>query len=212
MLTDQWPELRPVSLPVSHRKPAPTPLLPRSLISLGWQKDPSYKVRHDLLMRAPCSFPQSPPSSPSPPYPDHPALDSAGRLTSLLEVDPEGPTSSEDGDSDTASPSAAKASTPDRPSVSTTTGVDLKFLTINVHKAGANNPSIVNIITMLNQHAPDFLLLTKTPLPPHKGALLHALRTRGYRIHHTLANAPFQPDGLPEARLPKHIVHPGGGC
>jgi len=30
-------------------------------------------------------------------------------------------------------------------------------------------------------------------------------------IHHTPANVPFQPEGLPEARLPEHIVHSGGG-
>ena len=31
-------------------------------------------------------------------------------------------------------------------------------------------------------------------------------------IHHTPAKAPFQPEGLPEARLPEQIVHPRGGC
>jgi hypothetical protein len=90
--------------------------------------------------------------------------------------------------------------------------VELRFLTINVQKAGANNPSLVDIITMMDQHSPDFLFLTKTPLAPHSGALRQALRNRGYRIHHTPVNALFQPESLPEARLPEHIVHPGGGC
>ena len=147
-LTDHWPDLRPASLPVPHRKPATTPLLSRSLLSLGRQKDPSYKVHHDPLMRAPFPFPHSPPGSSSPRGPGHPVLDSAGDLANLPEVDSEGPTSSEDDDTDTASPPAARASTPDQPSATTTTGVDLKFLTINVQKAGANSPSLIDIITI----------------------------------------------------------------
>jgi hypothetical protein len=64
----------------------------------------------------------------------------------------------------------------------------------------------------MDQHSPDFLLLTETPLAPQSETLRRALRNRGYRIHHTPANAPFQPEAIPEARLPEHIVHPGGGC
>jgi len=37
------------------------------------------------------------------------------------------------------------------------TGEGLRFLTINAQKAGANNPSLVDIITMLDRHSPDFL-------------------------------------------------------
>jgi len=47
---------------------------------------------------------------------------------------------------------------------------------------------------------------------PHSGALFHSLRNRGYRVNHYPSNASFQPDGLPEARLPDHITYPGGGC
>jgi len=47
---------------------------------------------------------------------------------------------------------------------------------------------------------------------PHSGTLIHALRNRGYKIHHHSTNAPFQPDSLPEAHLPNHITHSGGGC
>jgi len=82
----------------------------------------------------------------------------------------------------TASPLAARAPTPDRSMAFTATAVELKFLTINVQKTGANNPSLVDIITMLDLHSPDFLLLTETPLPPQSGALRQALRNRGYRI------------------------------
>ena len=106
-------------------------------------------------------------------------------------MDPEGPTSSEDGDTDTAAPLVARAPAPDQSRSTTTSGVDLKFLTINVQKAGANIPSLVDIITMLDQHSPDFLLLTETPLPPNSGALCQTLRNRRYRIHHTPANAPL---------------------
>ena len=47
---------------------------------------------------------------------------------------------------------------------------------------------------------------------PHSEGLLHALRNRGYRVHYHPSNAPFQPDGLPDARLPDHITHLGEGC
>ncbi len=47
MLTDQWPDLHPASLPVRQRDHTPPPLLPRSLSSLGCKRDPSYKILHD---------------------------------------------------------------------------------------------------------------------------------------------------------------------
>ena len=70
---------------------------------------------------------------------------------------------------------------------------------------------MVEIVTMMDQHSPAFLFRTETPMHPHSGALIHALRNRGYRIHLHPSNVPFQPDGLPEARLSDHITHPGGG-
>jgi hypothetical protein len=75
------------------------------------------------------------------------------------------------------------------------TGDGLKFLTINAQKAGGNNPSLVDIVTMLDQHSPDFLFLAETPMHPHSGALIHALRNIDYIIHHHMSNASFQPDG-----------------
>ncbi len=65
---------------------------------------------------------------------------------------------------------------------------------------------------MIDQHSPDLFFLTETPMHPHSGALIHALRNRGYKVHHHPSNAPFQPDGLLEARLLDHITHLGGGC
>ena len=85
---------------------------------------------------------------------------------------------------------------------------ELRFLAINAQKAGANSPSLVDIIPMLDNHSPDFLLLTETPLHPHSGALLHALRNRGYKIHHHPTNAPFQPEGLLDGGPPPQSHHP----
>jgi hypothetical protein len=95
---------------------------------------------------------------------------------------------------------------------SPSTAVGLKFLTTNAQKLGANRPSLVGIITMLDQHSRDFFFLRQTPIHPHIGTLLHTLRNREYTIHHHPSNAPSPPDGLPEARLPNHLIHPGGGC
>ena len=92
------------------------------------------------------------------------------------------------------------------------TVAELVFFTTNAQKTGANIPSLVGIIKMLDNHYPDFIFLTETPMHPHSGTLLHALRNWGYKIHHHPTKTPFQPDGLPEARLPNHITHSGGGC
>ena len=51
----------------------------------------------------------------------------------------------------------------------------LKLLTINTKKVGANNPSLADNVTMLDQHSPDFLFITETPMHLHSGALLHTL-------------------------------------
>jgi hypothetical protein len=63
----------------------------------------------------------------------------------------------------------------------------------------------------MDLNTPDFLLLTETPPLPHSGALKHTLRNRGYNIHSHPVNAPTPPDTLPEARLPTHLTHSGGG-
>ncbi len=83
----------------------------------------------------------------------------------------EGPTFTEDEDINTSAPLTARAFLPDQPTTPTGLAVELKFLTINVQKAGANSPSLADIITVMDQHSPDFLLLTEAPLAPHNGAL-----------------------------------------
>jgi hypothetical protein len=171
MLKDRWHELRPASLPVYNRTMAPPPLLPRSLPKLGWKRNSSHMIRHDPPQRAPFPFTHSPPGFPSPPNPGHPGPGSVEHLSTLPKVGPEGPIPPKDGDTPTPSPRTARAPTPDHYTASTTTTVELKILTINGQKAEANSPSMVDIITMLDYHAPDFLLLTKTWLPPHSGLL-----------------------------------------
>ena len=65
---------------------------------------------------------------------------------------------------------------------------------------------------MLDHHSLDFLFFIEIPMHPHSRTLLHTLRNRVYKAHHHPSNAPGQPDGLPEARLPNHLTHPSGGC
>ena len=85
-------------------------------------------------------------------------------------------------------------------------GEGLRFFTIITQNTRANNPSLVDIVKVPDQHSPE------TPMHPYSGALLHAPRNRGYAVHHHPPNAPLQPDGLQEARLSDYITHPGGGC
>jgi len=191
MLKDHWLESRPASLQVYPRTVTPPPPLPRSLPGLGWKRDSSHRIRHDPPKGAPFPFLYSPTGSPSQPSPGPPGPGSVGHRSTLPKAGHEGPTPPSDGDTFPASPRTDRAPTSDHSTASTTSTVELKFLTKNVQKAGANSPSPVDIITMLDHHSPDFLLLTETPLPPHSGALLQVLRNLGYRIHHHSANAPF---------------------
>jgi hypothetical protein len=210
MLKDHLPELRPSSLPVHRRTMTPTPLVPRSLPSLGWQKDSSHKIRHDPPKRDPFPFPHSPSGSPSPPNPDHPEPNHVRCLSNPTVVGQEGPTFAEGGGAAISAPPTARALTPDQPTTSTGTAVELKFLTIDVQKAGTNSPSLTDIMTMVDQHSPDFLLLKEIPLAPHSGALREALRNRGYRIH-TLRptirsnRRPFRRPAFPSASYTQEV-------
>jgi hypothetical protein len=159
MLMDPWPELRPSSLPVYPRKTAPPPPLPRSMPNLGWIRDPPYRIRLDPPKGVPFPFPHPTPDSqpylhpcPIPPDPDNhmstspkTGLDGITPTFDLADL----PTSRR-ADRDTL-----PGHTPDSPS----TAEGLKFLTINAQKAGANSSSLVEIITMMDQHSPDFLFL-----------------------------------------------------
>ena len=94
----------------------------------------------------------------------------------------------------------------------THTTINLTLLTLYSQKAGANIPSMADIIHMIDDHSPDILFLTETPLPTRNRALKHVLTNRGYCIHFHPANAPSLSDGLPEARIPTSLTHAGGGA
>jgi hypothetical protein len=81
-----------------------------------------------------------------------------------------------------------------------------------VQKAGPNSPSLVDIVSLLDIHTPDFILLTETPFLPNNAALTHILRNKRYTICYHLSNAPSSPDILPEARLLDNLTHPRGEC
>ena len=68
------------------------------------------------------------------------------------------------------------------------------------------------MVTLLDLHTPEVLLLTEIPLHPHQGALTQVLRSRGYKTHYHQMNTPSHKVTLPEARLPIHTTHNGGGC
>jgi hypothetical protein len=87
----------------------------------------------------------------------------------------------------------------------------LSFLTLNVQKTGSTNPSLSDIVSLLDLHTPDFLVLTETPSLPYNGALTQVLRNMEYNIHYNPVHAPTPPDTLPEARLPTHLTHSWGG-
>jgi len=75
MLTYHWSALRPASFSGYHWTKAHLPLIPKSLLSLGWKRDPSQRIRLDLPKGAPFLFPHSTPGSPphirrGPPLPD----------------------------------------------------------------------------------------------------------------------------------------------
>ena len=68
------------------------------------------------------------------------------------------------------------------------------------------------MVTLIDLHMPDVLLLTETPMIPHHGALAHVLRNMGYNIHYNPVNAPPPKGTLPEARLQIRATHNGERC
>ena len=163
MRTDHWPELRPASLPVYHQTKAPPPLLHMSLPILGWKRDPSHRLRLDLPKGAPFPFPHSPPGSLPQLRRGPPSPDPDCHLSTSPKADPYEITPPSDFVDLPASPRTDRTTTIGHSTASPSTVVDFKFLTINAQKAGANNPSLVDIFGSLDQNSPDFLLLTETP-------------------------------------------------
>ena len=88
---------------------------------------------------------------------------------------------------------------------------EIKVITLNTQKMGTNSPSLTDLVTLLDRHTPEVLLLTETPPLPHQGALTQVLRNRGYKIYYHPVNAPSPKDTLHESRLLTHTIHGGGG-
>jgi len=218
-LKDYWPTFIPASLSV--RPPGePRPLLlPRSLPSMGWKPDPTFVIRRDPIKEASYPFPHSPPGSPHP----------EDELMSSTNGQPPTPSgkSARQGIDPIEAPSSAGPSHKDNFTIPQgefvtsgaalplthvpPTNTILTFLTINAQTAGTNSPSLSDVVTMLDDHSPDILFFTDTPLHTRSGVLLHVLRNRGFRIHYHKSNALSPPDTLPEARIPAHLTHAGGG-
>jgi hypothetical protein len=96
------------------------------------------------------------------------------------------------------------------PSAEKSTHTLITFLTLNGKKAGANNTSLTDVVTPLENNDPDVLFLTKTPPHQRSGPLTHVLRNRGYYMHHHPSNAQSPSDIQPEARIPARLTHRGG--
>jgi len=79
---------------------------------------------------------------------------------------------------------------------------DISILTLNTQKIGYNSPSLTDLVTILDLHKPDILLLTETPMHTHHGALANVRCNREYKTHYNPVNSPSPPSTLPEARLP----------
>jgi hypothetical protein len=65
---------------------------------------------------------------------------------------------------------------------------------------------------MIDLHTPGIILLMETPMHPRQGAITRILHNNGCKTHCHLAISPSPADTLPEARLPPHTTHSGGGC
>jgi hypothetical protein len=185
---------------------------------MEWKPIPTYVIRHDPPAETLYPFSHSPPGSPPPlgvsTIPACGQSPTLPRETSLRDNDPMEYSSDVSANTrvptifhgNPTHPDSARAPDPVSP-------VDtlISFLTINAQKVGANSPSLTDIVTMLDDHSPDIIFLTETPLHSRSGALTHVLRNRGYTIHYHPANAPSPTDTLTDARTPGHLTHPGGG-
>ena len=213
---DFWPTFVPDSLPVRPQPGPRSSLLPNSLHSMGWKPDPTFVICQDLTRETYYSPLHSSPGStqteddiPSslgpPPYsPDTPTMSGVDSVEDLV---------TNTNSRGTATQSAFVPTQQVLPMPTAThTATNLTLLTLNTQKAGTNSPSMVDIIHMIDDHSPDILFLTETPLPTRNRALKHVLTNRGYCVHFNPANAPSPSDGLPEARIPTSLTHAGGGA
>jgi hypothetical protein len=90
-------------------------------------------------------------------------------------------------------------------------GTKITILTLNLQKVGNTSFSQTHMVTLLDLHTPDALLLTETPLHPHKGELTQILRNKRHKTHYHSMNTPSPKGTLPDARLPIQTTHNAGG-
>jgi hypothetical protein len=57
--------------------------------------------------------------------------------------------------------------------------MEITILTLNTQNAESNNPSLTDIVTLIDLHTPAVLLLTETLMITHHGSLTQVLRNRG---------------------------------
>jgi len=181
MLVDHWPTLRSPSLSIPAKIVTILPLLPSSLHTFGSRLDPNYKIRHVPPPRAEYPFEYSPPNSPlrdleptladQSPTPKGPSASPYENLSprSLAHNGSLGP------------PPVILATAPKVPAQPAESPHPLRALSteqlfslaLHVRKAGLNNPSLVDIVSLLNLRTPYFILLKETPLLPNSGATTH---------------------------------------
>ncbi len=163
-----------------------------SLYCMGWRPSPTFVIHPDPTRDTPYPVPHAPPGSPHPGA--EPMSPPEGQLITSTGI------SAQQGNdlreaSHSASPTHmdtlttpqgahVKAENAQPLPVAPPTSTILTLLTINAQKAGANSPSLSDVVTMLDDHSPDILFLTETPLHTRSGALKHILRNRGYCIHY----------------------------
>jgi hypothetical protein len=185
---------------------------------MGWTPDPTFVIRPDLTRDASFPFPHSPLGSPQTeedvpssigthPYSPNTLTISGGDLVGASSI----------GTTVAASGTATHSASPPidqvlSPATATQAPTNPTLLTLDAQKAGANSPSMADIIHMIDAHSPDILFLTETPLHTRNMALKRVLTNRGYCIHFHPANAPSPSGGLPEARIPTSLTHAGGGA
>ncbi len=218
-LMDYWPTLIPDSLPIRPSGEPRSLLLLNSLHNMGWKPHPTFVICPDPIRDTHYPFPHSPPDSPHPV--DKPISSPKGQMTPPPEVLTQKCHYHMEASPSASPPHTDTMTTPKRAQdpaersqslvAASSTATNLTLLTINVQKVGANSPSLADVVAMLDGHSPDILFLTETPLHIRGGALTHVFRNRGYRMHYHPANVPSPPNALPEARIPDHLTHAGGG-
>ena len=133
---------------------------------MGWKTDPTFIIRPDPNGEATYPFPHSPTSSHQPEE-KHMSYTEGQSPTTLGDspwpgINPTKPPSTEGHttiDNHTTPHGEPTQTGPElMPTDVPPTSTSLSFLTINAQKAGINSPSLSDIVTMLDDHAPNISL------------------------------------------------------